>query len=99
MIENASIHVGVLLLDLHIPAARSLKDKRRLVKSLKDRVFARLRVSIAEVGALDKWQRSVVGISMIANDKVIIDRCFQEVMVIVQGYPEIELLESRMELL
>ena len=53
--------VGVLRLSLDIVGARSLKDKRSVVKSLKERVQGRLRVSIAEVGALDDPRRATLG--------------------------------------
>jgi len=60
--------VGVLRLTLHIPGARSLKEKRRVVRSLKDRVAGRMRVSISEVGALDDHQRAVIGVAVVSND-------------------------------
>jgi uncharacterized protein YlxP (DUF503 family) len=51
--------VGVLRLTFHIPHARSLKDKRRVVQKLRDRVRSRFDVSIAEVGAQNLHQRAV----------------------------------------
>ena len=60
--------VGVLRLELGIPGARSLKDKRRVVRSFKDRVRVRMPVSVAEVGALDEWQRAVLGVAVCSND-------------------------------
>ena len=60
--------VGVLRLTLHIPGARSLKERRKVVRSFKDRVQARLRLSIAEVGGLDQHQRAVLGVAVGAND-------------------------------
>jgi len=47
----------------------SLKDKRRVVKSLKDRIAHGHNVSIAEVGALDEHRRSIIGIAMVANER------------------------------
>ena len=60
--------VGVLRLSLRIPSARSLKDRRRVVRSFKDRVQAKLRVSVAEVGALDEHQRAVLGVTVVSAD-------------------------------
>jgi uncharacterized protein len=60
--------VGVLRLSLRIAGSRSLKDRRRVVRSFKDRVQARLRVSVAEVGALDDHQAAVIGVAVVAND-------------------------------
>src|SRR5262245_60036444 len=65
--------VGVLRLTFQIPGARSLKDRRRVVKSFKDRLQARLRVSVAEVGGLDEHQRAVVGVAVIANEAARVD--------------------------
>jgi uncharacterized protein YlxP (DUF503 family) len=63
------MHVGVLQLELSIPDAMSLKDKRQVVKSLKDRIAHGHNVSIAEVDALDEHRRSIIGIAMVSNDK------------------------------
>ena len=57
--------VGVLQLELSIADAMSLKDKRRVVKSLKDRIAHGHNVSIAEVGALDEHRRSILGVAMV----------------------------------
>jgi hypothetical protein len=54
---------------LQIPYAQSLKDKRRSVKSLKERLQSRFNVSVAEIGFLDEWQHSVIGAVMISNDR------------------------------
>lgn len=55
--------VGVALLELHIPHARSLKEKRSVVKGLKDRLRNRHGVAVAEVDAQDTWQRAVLLVS------------------------------------
>jgi uncharacterized protein YlxP (DUF503 family) len=60
--------VGVARIVLQIPGARSLKDRRRVVKSLKDRVRARLPVSVAEVGDLERYQVATLGVCVVSND-------------------------------
>src|SRR5437763_16190987 len=60
--------VGVLRLTLVVPGARSLKEKRHVVRKITDRVRARYNVSIAEVAENDAWQRAVLGVSAVAND-------------------------------
>ena len=60
--------VGVARIVLAVPGARSLKDKRHTVHALRDRVRARLSVSIAEVGELDRHQVAVLGVSLVARD-------------------------------
>lgn len=59
--------VGRLELILGIPAARSLKDKRRLVKSLITRINNRHNASVAEVGDNDKWQTCRLGVAVVSN--------------------------------
>jgi len=62
------VFVGVGRLVLSIPGARSLKDRRRVVKSLKDRMRARLPVSLAEVGELERYQVATLGLAVVSND-------------------------------
>lgn len=58
--------VGVSVFELHVPAARSLKEKRKIVKSLIDRIHRRFRVSIAETGFHDLHQRAEISIAAVA---------------------------------
>ncbi len=55
--------VGALELEIFIPGSGSLKDKRKVVKSLCDRIRSRFNVSVAEIDFQDKWQRAVLGVS------------------------------------
>jgi len=64
-----SIHVLLLVVACHIPQAQSLKQKRSAIKSLIDRLRARLNASVAETGFLDEWQRSVIAISLVSNNR------------------------------
>ena len=59
--------VGRLYMILNIPAARSLKDKRRVVKSLVTRIHNKFNASIAEVGDNDKWQLVKLGAAVVSN--------------------------------
>jgi uncharacterized protein YlxP (DUF503 family) len=71
--------IGVLRLRLEIVGARSLKDKRSVVRSFKERAQARLRVSIAEVGALDDPRRATLGVAVVANSAAHCDRVLADV--------------------
>ena len=59
--------VGLLTLELHIPDAQSLKDKRQIVRSLKDRLRGQFNVAVSELEYHDTWQRSVVGVVTLSN--------------------------------
>lgn len=61
--------VGTLQLDLTIPCADSLKAKRMVLRSLKDRVRQRFNVSIAEVDENDQWQSALLAVVVVSNDR------------------------------
>ena len=71
--------VGVLKLTFHIPHARSLKDKRSVVRKFRDRVRAKFDVSIAEVGAQDLLQRAVFGVSVVSGEAAVCDSVMEQV--------------------
>jgi uncharacterized protein len=71
--------VGVLRLTFHIPHARTLKDKRRVVQKLRDRVRARFDVSIAEVDAQELHQRAVFGVTVVSADAAVCDSVLEHV--------------------
>lgn len=73
------MYVGVLRLTFHVPHARSLKDKRRVVLRFRDRVRARFDVSVAEVGAQDKLQLAVFGVSVVSGDASVCDSVLEQV--------------------
>ncbi len=60
--------VGVARLVVQIPGSRSLKDRRRVVKAIKDRLRARLPVSVAEVGELELHQVATLGVAMVSGN-------------------------------
>ena len=70
--------LGVLKVSLQIPMAQSLKDKRQVVRSLKDRLFARFNVSVAEVGDQDLHQRATIGIAFVALESKTADAKLQK---------------------
>ncbi len=61
--------IGVVTWELHLSGCRSLKDKRRIVKSLKDRLHRQYNVSVAETDHQDTWQRSQLVCCVVANDR------------------------------
>lgn len=61
--------IGVLQLDLAIPGADSLKAKRMVLRSLKDRVRRNFNVSVAEVDDNDQWQSATMAVVVVANDQ------------------------------
>jgi len=60
--------IGILQFEMEVPESRSLKDKRRVVKSIKDRLHREHMVSVAEVGSLEVWNRATMGLSCVSAD-------------------------------
>ena len=90
--------IGVLQLELSIGDAMSLKDKRRVVKSLKDRIAHAHNVSIAEVGALDEHRRSIIGMAMVGNDGRYIEGALSKLVDFVKVVPSVNLIDYQIEL-
>ena len=91
--------IGVLQLEIGIPDAMSLKDKRRVVKSLKDRIAHSHNVSVAEVGALDEHRRSIIGIAMVSNDARYVESQLSKLVDFVRLNPQASLIDYQIELL
>jgi uncharacterized protein len=90
--------VGVLRLTLVVPGARSLKEKRHVVRKITDRVRARYNVSIAEVGENDVWQRAVLGLSVVANDRSFVNEVLDKVVRDVEMLGVADLVSREMEI-
>lgn len=69
---DEQIFVGVLRLVLRIPGSRSLKDRRRAVAALRDRLVARYGLAVAEVGHLENHEAAVLAVSTVANDPKVV---------------------------
>lgn len=91
--------IGVLQLELSIPAAMSLKDKRRAVKSLKDRIAHAHNVSIAEVDALDEHRRSIIGIAMVGNERGYVEGGLSKLVDLVRLNTNVILTDYRIDLM
>jgi uncharacterized protein YlxP (DUF503 family) len=92
------MHVGVLTIDLAIYDAFSLKDKRRVVKSLKDRIRARFNVSVAEVDHLDVHRRATIAVAMVSGDAGYLHGCFDKIVDLVRARVGASLLDYDKEL-
>jgi hypothetical protein len=72
--------IGLITLEIYIPYARSLKEKRKVISRLKDKIKLKFNVSIAELDFLDKWQVAKIGLVAINNRKLTIERMFQKIL-------------------
>jgi uncharacterized protein YlxP (DUF503 family) len=87
--------VGICELELFIASSQSLKEKRWVVKSIKDRVMNRFNVSISEVEHLDKWQMAGLGIATVTNDQKIIQKTFDEIIKLIESKGDAEVVSNR----
>ncbi|HPM41173.1 MAG TPA: DUF503 domain-containing protein [bacterium] len=72
--------VGVCKLDLQIPGCRSLKDKRRVLRKIKDRTESRFKVFVAEVEHQDLWQRAGLGFAVVGNEHAVVEGIVERVI-------------------
>jgi len=70
--------IALLTLDIHIPHAHSLKDKRMILRSLKDRLRGKFNVSVSEVDHQDLWQRAQLSVVTVGSDESFLQKVLQE---------------------
>jgi uncharacterized protein YlxP (DUF503 family) len=72
--------VGVLTLDLQLPYAHSLKEKRAVLQKIRARLRARFNVAVAELDHQDTWQRSTLGVVSISDSQPVLESAFRQVL-------------------
>lgn len=85
--------VGIARIELHIPAARSLKDKRQVVRSLKDRIRTRTQAAVAEVEHQELWQRAALGVAVVSAEGGQVHEMLQSIRRLAESTPGAELLD------
>lgn len=91
--------VGILIVEMSIPGCRSLKEKRKALNSLKERVRNNFNVSVSEIDKQDAWQRAVLGISAIGPDKGLVESLLSKIINFVRDFRMAELVDYKIELL
>ncbi len=87
--------VGILRLELFLnEGPHSLKEKRHVLKKLKDKIKAKFDVSIAEVGDLDLWQKAVLGVAAVSNEHSVAEGILQKIINAVEGEPAVEIVDA-----
>jgi uncharacterized protein YlxP (DUF503 family) len=90
--------VGSLKIEFYLNDNRSLKGKRKIVRSMVDKVKSRFNVSIAEVGSNDKWQKIELGISAVGNDRRHIDSSLNHVLSFLDSLYLAQMVHTEMEI-
>ncbi len=89
--------LGYYQIEIFIPGALSLKDKRFVVQSLKDKVKKKFNVSVAELDGSETWQRSVIGMAMVSNDHGIIENSFDKIICMLDQDARFEIIDRQIE--
>lgn len=93
------VFIGQCDLDLHIEASQSLKDKRRVILSLKEKLKNNFNVAVCEFGDLSMWQRTQLGIATCGNDRVVVDSTLKAVLEYLHRIHSIAVLDFKIQII
>jgi len=91
--------VGVAKIKLYLPGCHSLKDKRQVLRKIKDRTLAKMSVQIAEVAEQDVWQSSELGFSLVGNDGRVIQSIMDKIFSFIEGFGEVQIVDQMSEVM
>ena len=94
-----SMFVGVCQIELFVPDSGSLKSKRFVLSSLKTRIRNKFNVSVSEIDGNDKWQRVTLGVSMVANERRLIDHTMDQILNLIGQDGRCEILDHVLEVM
>ena len=94
------MNTGICRIQIHLPENQSLKDKRRILKSLISKLHNHYNISVAEVDDHDLWQLATLGISCVSNQDQHVDETITSIIkFIAQNYPELEIVDQEIEII
>lgn len=94
------MNIGVCKIKLHLPDNQSLKDKRRIVKSIISRLRSQYNISVAEVDDQNLWQIATLGVTCVSNHSQHVDEVLSKVVdFITRNHPELEIVDRNIEIL
>jgi uncharacterized protein YlxP (DUF503 family) len=93
------MHIGVLRMELYLGESSSLKEKRGILRRLKDRLKNKFNVSVAEVEDMDKWQKAVLGMVTVSNDKKHLFSYLDGIVDFIEGEKRLEVIDYTTEIL
>lgn len=91
------MHIGVCKIKLYLPESQSLKEKRRIIKSLIARLKNRFNVAVAEVEALDLHQSAVIGAVSVANEAKFVNQILSQSVKFIEGNSSVVLVDYETE--
>lgn len=91
--------IGRCLIRLRLFSPNSLKEKRRILKSLIEKLKSRYNISIAEVGENDSWQIAEIGIAVVANKSVFADEVINKIVYFIDNFDSVEIIDIDIEMI
>ena len=95
MLRWIAVVVGVLKVALLCQDSHSLKEKRAVVRKIKDRVAQKFGVAVAEVGSLDAWQRAELGLALAASDRAYVTQTLDHVIGFIRSLGVADVVDDR----
>jgi uncharacterized protein YlxP (DUF503 family) len=93
------MHIGLLTFELFISESLSLKDKRMIISSLKDRLRKKYNIAIAELAYQEKWQRAELGLVTIGNSHKIVEESLNKIFSYLDSQTGFELITYQFDYL
>lgn len=90
--------VGILRMEFHLYDNRSLKGKRKIVKSMVDKTKHKFNAAIAEVGSNDKWQKIELGVVTVGNERRHVNASLTTILAFLESLGLAEIVDSQMEI-
>ena len=91
--------IGFCRLVLHLPESGSLKQKRGILKRTTAQVRNKFNVSIAEIAENDTWQKAVLGLAVVANDRRYANQVLSKVVTQIESDPRLHLIDYSLEMI
>lgn len=91
--------VGVCRLTLMVPESHSLKEKRMVLRRIKDRTRDKFNVAIAEVGGKDAWQQAVLGFAVVANERGFVESMVAKVVDFIEGLAVAKIIDDEKDII
>jgi uncharacterized protein YlxP (DUF503 family) len=97
--SEANMVVGIGIITFRLHECRSLKGKRKVVKSIISRIRNNFNASVAEVGSNDIYQRAEIGFSLVGNDKAVINSKIDKIVNLADDLGLAEIIDTEMEII
>ncbi len=92
------MYIAGIRLELFIPGAFNLKDKRRVLSKLKDRLKNKFNISVCEVDFNEQWQRAALGVALVSNDNLHLRHMIDAILRFMESFHDFEVVKKDLEI-